>query len=360
MADDSVAAPAASESAAPVSGPMSSVADIASFMSERRQKAAAETPEAPAANRAAPDDDTDSEPADAGDEDAGPDEAPGEADDGDEAGEPPIDPPRTWSKAEKEAFRLLPPEHQRAIADRESERDSHYQRGLQDAAAKSKAAEAERQAAEQARQQYEAALPSLYQQFQTQFASEFADIKSWDDVRTMRETDPMRFLAWQEARTKGEALRVEAAAAQQRQEHEARERWQQYVADQDARFIEKAPEFRDPKKAAELASEAKAMFSDLGFEAAELAGLWEGGKPINFRDHRVQLAFRDALRWRNAEKARKAAKPVVTPVQKPGAPTERAAVSERTLAELRNKATQTGATRDIAALLAARRKVKAS
>ena len=358
MADDSAVAPAANETAAPTAPSGGSVAEIANFMTERRQRAA-EAPEAPAARRAEPD--HDSEPADeAGYEDAEPVEVPGESEDGDEAGEPPIDPPRTWSKAEKEAFRLLPPEHQRAIADRESERDTHYQRGLQDAAQKARAAEQREQAAEQARQQYEAALPSLYQQFQTQFATEFADIKTWDDLRAMREADPMRFMAWQEARTKGEALRAEAHAAHQRQEHEATERWQRYITDEDAKFIEKAPEFRDPKKAAELAAEAKAMFNDLGFEAAELAGLWDGGKPINFRDHRVQLAFRDALRWRNAEKARKAAKPVVTPVQKPGAPAERGAASDRHLTELTNKAKQTGAPRDIAALLSARRKIKAS
>lgn len=355
MADEA-AAPAANDTAAPVAAPTGSVStdDAVAFLRERRQAPLTREPATPEPAGAAEEESPSQE------EDAGPEEAPGEYEEADEAREPPIDPPRTWSKAEKEAFALLPREHQQSIVARESERDTHYQRGLQDAAAKAKAAEAKEQAAEQARQQYEQALPSLLAQFQGQFAAEFQDIKTWDDVRAMREGDPLRFMAWQEAREKGNVLQREAQQAQQRQQQEQMQRWQQFTATEDAKFLEKAPEFRDPKRTAVLAAEATAMFNDLGFSDQERIGAWEHGQPLSLRDHRVQLLVRDALRYRQAEKAKKAAQPKpVPPVQRPGVAAPRGEASSAHIKELTNKVKSTGSVDAAVALLRARRNASA-
>lgn len=346
---DEAAAPAANDTAAPAAPTGGSTGDIASFLTERRKAPPSTEPATPAGGAA--------EESSSEEDDAGPAEAPGETEADDEAGEPPVEAPRTWTKAERDAFASLPREHQQMLADRERERDAHYQRGLQDAAEQRKAATTERQAAEQARQQYEQALPNLVQQFQAGFSAEFADIKTWEDAEALQRDDPYRFGRYQLLREKGIALTQEAQRVSQQQRQDGAQRWQQFVADQDARFLEKAPEFKDAKKSAALAVEARTMFNDLGFSGEELTGAWEHGQPLSLRDHRVQLLVRDALRYRAAEKARKAAQPKpVPPVQRPGVAAPKGEASPAYIRDLTTKAKTTGAPRDIAALLTARRK----
>lgn len=346
--DSPLPAPQASEPPAELS-----VNDAVAALRKSREPAP-ETNNQPATDDGAADEESDAvEAAD----DAGPDEAPGESEDGDEAGEPPIDPPRTWSKAEKEAFKLLPPEHQRAIVDRENERDTHYQRGLQEAAQKARAAEAREQAAEQARQQYEQALPALYERMYGQFQQEFGDIKTPDDVSRLRNEDPMRWMAYRDAKEQALQVYQEAQQAQVRQAREAEDGWRKFAADEDAAFIEKAPEFKDAKKAATLVAEARTMFSDLGFKPEEIGEMWDGGKKISLRDHRLQLALNDAVKYRLAQKAAKAAKPKpVPPVQRPGTSQNRGQGSEARIGDLTNKLKSgSGSVHDAVALLRASR-----
>lgn len=293
-------------------------------------------------------------------DDAGPDEAPGETEEADEADAPPIQPPRTWTKAEKEAFALLPREHQQAIVARESERDSYYQRGLKEAADKQRAADAQAKAAEQARQQYEAALPQLFQQFSAQFQNEFQDIKTWDDVSKMQAEDPMRFQAWQVAREKGQALQQQAEQAQQRQQQEATRRWVEYVNAETQAFTEKAPEFANPETAAKAQAQAREVLVEIGFGDDELAAMWEQGQPLSLRDHRVMLLVRDAMKYRNAQKAAKtAARKPVPPVQRPGTAPSRGEAQAVDLKILNDKLTRSGRLEDAVALLSARTRKRA-
>ncbi len=355
MADDA-AAPAANEPSPPVAAPTGNVStdDAVAFLRERRTGA-------PAPKPVAPEPAAEAEPDSSAEEDAAaPQEHPGETDETDPAGEPPISPPKSWTKAEKDAFASLPREHQQSIVDRETERESYYRKGHDEAANEKRAAAAERQAAEQARQQYEQALPSLLQNFQHQFAAEFQDITTWADVEQMQENDPLRFQRWSLAKEKGQALQREAAQADQRQRQEGAQRWQNYVAEQDAAFLEKAPEFKDPKRVRALADEAGAMFRDLGFTQREIAGAWEQGQPISLRDHRIQLLARDAMRHRMAQKGLKAATPKpVPPVQRPGVTTSRGESSSTHIRDLTNKVKSTGSVDAAVALLRARRNAAA-
>jgi hypothetical protein len=115
------------------------------------------------AERAAPHEpEQESSPAQAG-SDAGERPAPpGETESADPAAEsrpeagtdlPPIEPPRSWTKEDKELFTSLPRATQERIAERERSREGDFNRRQQEAAEKSKALEAERSKAEQARQQ---------------------------------------------------------------------------------------------------------------------------------------------------------------------------------------------------------------
>lgn len=75
---------------------------------------------------------------------------------------PSVEPPASWTKAEKEAFATLPPAHQQAIADRERERTKTYRQGQDEAAAARK----EREAIAAERQQTADKLNFIIQQAQ--------------------------------------------------------------------------------------------------------------------------------------------------------------------------------------------------
>lgn len=293
-------------------------------------------------------------------DDAGPEEAPGETDGEDEADEPPIQPPRTWTKAEKEAFALLPREHQQAIVARESERDSYYQRGLNEAAQKARQADERAKAAEQARQQYEAALPQLYAKLYGDFQAKFGDIKTQADITALRQNDPMR---WMEYRDELETLNNtyrQSEAAQQRQQQEAIQQFEQFVNEQDAAFLAKRPEFADSKKAAQLQGEvAKMLVDDYEFSKEELQASWMG-RPLSLRDHRLQLVIADALAYRSAKaKAKEAARKPVPPVQRPGTAPTKGEAQAVDLKILKDKVRSSGREEDAVAYLMARGRKRA-
>lgn len=240
--------------------------------------------------------------------------------------EPPIEPPRSWTKEEKEAFKLLPREHQQRLSEHDRKRESEFRRGQNEVAEQRKAIEAELRQVQQQRQQYEAALPQLLGVLNARQANEFADIKSMDDVRRMAGEDPFRFAQWQAHRMEVENVQREMqrtqamrAQEQQQQQLKLREEWAQFAQEQDRLFAEKAPEFRDPVKAEKAVSQARNYLTEIGFAEDELSASWEGQRGISLRDARIQAIIRDGMKFREAQRAAKtAAKPNTPPVQKPG------------------------------------------
>lgn len=83
------------------------------------------------------------------------------------AGTPAIEPPASWSKEWKEAFKALPRDHQEYIADREKDRDAATSRALQEAAdAKKQVATVRTQFEQQAQQTSTAIAQELQRQAQ--------------------------------------------------------------------------------------------------------------------------------------------------------------------------------------------------
>ena len=238
----------------------------------------------------------------------------------DPAEQPSIEPPRSWTKEEKEAFKLLPPDKQASIADRERKREAEIRRGQNEAAEIRKAAEAERQRAEQARQQYEAALPQLMQQLNAQQSAEFADIRSHADVVKMAEEDPFRYAKWDALQKQRQAAWGQHQQAQQRQQQEQAETFKNWATEQDKLISERIPELADPKKAEAVQKAARSYLTDtLGWDADKIGKLWSGQEKLSARDADFQLLINDAAKWRAAQKkaAEVSAKPV-PPVQRPG------------------------------------------
>jgi hypothetical protein len=330
-----------------------SVREAASLLSQppKEQNEAAEAP------AAEPGDPAEQESADEADAAPPERETSGETEGADEPAEQPtIDPPRSWTKEEQEAFKALPPEHQQRIADRERAREVEIRRGQNEAAEIRKAAEAERKAAEQARQQYEAALPGVLQQIQTQFTSEFSDITTWEDLQRLAENDPIRYLRYDSLSRQQNAVLQEAQQAEQRRAHEGAQQFNNFRAEQTKLFLEKAPEFADPENGPKMRAEVAAMFNDVGMSSGELAAMWDKGEAISLHDHRLQLIIRDAVRFRTAQKAAKAAttKPV-PPAQRAGVAPSKGERAASNIQELETRLKRSGSAKDAVALLQARR-----
>ena len=283
-----------------------------------------------------------------------------QADPRSEAGTGPasIEPPRSWTKEDKELFASLPRATQERLAERERLREGDFLRRQNEAVEKLKGLNAKEQAVEQARQTYETALPQLLQTLQQQQAGEFADIKTMADVERLAREDWPRYLLWDLQQKKIADVTQHMLAAQHRQAQEKLGHFAEFAKRQDDLFKEKVPDMADDAKAAELQKKALVVLSDLGFDEAELVPLWNGQKELSLRDHRLQLLIRDATLWREAQtkaKAKAAAVKPVPPVQRPGAATPRQGTDEARVQHLTQRLEQSGSLRDAAALVRARR-----
>jgi hypothetical protein len=227
---------------------------------------------------------------------------------------PPIDAPVSWTAEEKQRFAALPRETQEYISNRERARDAEIRRSQNEVAEKLKLSQQEQEAMVQARQQYENALPMLLQSLQS--SSEFADIKSIEDVEKLARDDWPRYVQWDAHNKKVMAVQQEIVEAQQRQHQEYQSQWEKYANEQDRLFAEKVPEVLDPEKGKAIREMAiNSLQKDYGFSLEEMQQAWNGP----FRDARVQQILLDAARWRNlkANPPKPVEKPV-PPVQRPG------------------------------------------
>ena len=273
-----------------------------------------------------------------------------------EGAPPPIEPPRSWTKEDKELFRGLPRETQERLATRERSREADFLRRQNEAADRTKALSAKEQAAERMRAHYEGTLPMLLQALQEQQAGEFADIKSIADVEKMAREDWPRYALWDAQQKRIAGVVREAQAAQARQAIERATRWSTFASEQDALFAEKAPELAEADAKHKATQSATAMLKDLGFSDAELGAMWGGQGELSLRDHRIQLLLRDAVRYRDAQAAAKSAQHKPVPhVQRPGPAPARNADADGRVKDLTERLNRTGTLRDAAALLAAQR-----
>ena len=264
---------------------------------------------------------------------APPEEATGENADTDPADDQPsIDPPRSWTKEEKEEFRTYPREAQEKIARREQERDAAIRRSQNEAAEKLKGLTAKEQQAEQLRQQYESALPVLLQTLQASQAGEFSDIRTIQDVERMAREDWPRYIQWDASQKKIAAVQQEVLASQQRSTVEKQQQFSAFAREQDAKFAEAVTEFADPDKASKLQKQTVDYLKNIGFTDEELAKGWNERDSVSLRDARMQQVLLDAARFKAAQAQTKKVlsqpKPPV-PAQKPGTGKQVTGLSEQ-------------------------------
>jgi hypothetical protein len=232
---------------------------------------------------------------------------------------PPIEPPRSWTKEDKEEFLTYPREAQEKIARREQDRETTLRRSQNEAAEQRKAIDAERKAAEQARQQYEQALPALLQTLTAKMQGEFSDVRTLADVQKLAAEDPFRFAQYQAKQMEIGAIQQEAKAAQERQAHEYNQSWSQWSQEQDKQFNESFPLAKDKAKFQTIMDTAVEGIKDLGFSEEDVNALWSGKNSVSLRDSRMQRIIAEWAQFRLAKQS--ASKPAPKPVpnvQRPG------------------------------------------
>lgn len=270
---------------------------------------------------------------------------------------PSIEPPRSWSREDKEAFKALAPEIQSRLVDLDRTRELEVRKAQNEAAERVKAYEADQQALIQARTQYEQMLPLVVEQL-TQANAQFADIKTPADEARVSVEDPLRWVQYQQHKNEVNARLYEFQAAQQRQQQEQSLEWQKFAAEEDKRFAERYPEVLDPAKGENLKKGAVNVLKQVGFTEQELAGAWNGNN-ISLRDHRLQDLIVLATKYVEGDKKAKAAiAKSLPPVQKPGVAQSRGAELDPKIKALTSKPTLT--MKEAAELHALRAKKRAS
>jgi hypothetical protein len=278
----------------------------------------------------------------------------------DRAEQPPIEPPRSWTKEARERFASLPRETQEYLADREQERDRELRRSQNEAAEKLKGLTAKEQAAEQERAKYEQLVPQALALMQQQHNAKFPDIRTTEDVTKMAAEDWPRYVMWDAEQKRLASAQYEAQQISQRQTQEKQAKLSEFEQAQAKLFAEKVPEFADPAKKTELQNKAIDLLkSHLGFTDAELGEIYNSDKGLSLRDHRTQLLLLDGIKYREAKAAgaKPAPKPV-PPVQRPGASQSRGTangVEVQNLAKRLDQSSGINALRNAAQLLQARR-----
>lgn len=273
---------------------------------------------------------------------------------------PPIEPPRSWTKEDKEEFATYPREAQEKIARREQDREATLRRSQNEAAEARKGIDAERSKVEQARQQYEAALPALLQTLQDQQAGEFSDIRTMADVERLAREDWPRYALWDAQQKKVAAVTQEVNAAKERQVSEFRSQWSEFASKQDQLLLEAIPELADKTKSSKVADNAVAVLKEIGFSEKELASAWNGENSVSLRDHRIQRLIFDAMKYREAKaSASKVAPKTVPPVQRPGVSKAPTSANDAEIQTLEKRFNSTGNLKDAAALRLARQRSRA-
>jgi hypothetical protein len=325
---------------------------LASFRHKRTEEPNSQEAPEPAAD----------EPAiESGDElEAGTDENPPTGDETesatDTAAEPPIEPPRSWTKEAKERFASLPRDTQEYLAQREDERDRDFSRRQTETAEKLKGLTAKEQAVEQARSQYETALPALLETIQQQQNAEFGDIRTVEDVQRLAREDWPRYVMWDAKQKQLASVQQQVEVTKHRQAQEKQQKFGEFVKREAELFAEKVPEFADPVKKTALQDKAVAMLHDLGFADQELGELGRGERELSIYDHRIQLLINDGIKFRAGQSALKApTRAPVPPVQRPGVSQPRGAAQTAVVQNLTTRLNQTGSAKDAARLLTARR-----
>ena len=238
----------------------------------------------------------------------------------------PLELPRSWSKDQSEAWAQLPPATQEYLLEQDSKATRAVRQAQNEAAESRKSIDAERQALEQTRQHTEQLNAQLLERTNQSIMGEFSDIRTQADIEKMAREDWPRFSLYQAKIMELQNYQRVQQEANNRQQQEFRGKWDKFAKDEDARFLEAAPDMQNETRATAVRNHSLSLLKDIGFTEEDLSRLWNGEVSLSLRDHRAQLLIRDAVRYREAQSVAKtkAVKRPVPTVSRPGSPAARA------------------------------------
>jgi hypothetical protein len=238
--------------------------------------------------------------------------------------------PRSWSNDDIAAWQALTPEAQDVVLRREEQREEYVNKQRSEADKARKQVESEWQQAQQARQQYTQAAVEAYRALVPQLQTEFADIKTNEDLARVAAVNPQRAAAFEMLLSNAEraAATVRATMQQEQQQQQAQaERFQQELAEkvakaqqeyvgwvetQDAAVREANSELADPHKAMEFHRTAVAPYLDkLGLNGTTLEQVWQRYPELRGREFQQMLI--DGARWHAAQQKAVRAVPKAPP-----------------------------------------------
>jgi len=188
-------------------------------------------------------------------------------------------------------------------------RQADYTRKTQAVAELRKETEAEAAKVSEVRKTYAEKITQL-----ESFLSQ--NVPSTEGLDALRQTDPAEYAArvadLNRQQQQLAAVQLERQRVQAEQAEEAAKQHSQYLAAERDRLVEAIPEWKaDPTKAQAELQALRAAGAEYGFSDAELDQV---------ADHRAILLLRDAMRYRQGQKATASVKPKIAkaPVLKPG------------------------------------------
>jgi hypothetical protein len=342
-----------------------SLEDAVSRFAKRRENPTAESADPATAAESPPQGDDGDQPQ------ADPAEA--QTQEAEPAEQPPIEPPRSWTKEEKEAFAKWPREAQESIARVASTREAEFRRSQNEAAEAKKAIEAKLAEVSTERERYLKAAASDIESKEADIAARFPHIKSMADVNFLAQ-EAVRLAntgthedlvqsqqvqaylqAWRTAQDDLAVTKQAKTQAEQQHTTEKQTKWAEFVNNESKAFSETLSA-DDKGKLKGWLDAAPGFLEAKGFTKEELNALASGQEKLAIHDRRMQSLILDGLKYRDLQNAKvEAAKKPVPPVQRPGAAPPRGAAATQNIQALSQRLSASGSIEDALALRMARR-----
>lgn len=266
--------------------------------------------------------------------------------------EPSLDPPASYSAADKEAFRELPRVLQEKAIALDKSRRQHLSKTEAELSEARKQLSEQQAALQQERSRIEQHISPLIEQITATINHEFADIKTQSDLDRMAREDPARKVLWDHRQQQFREINAVKQQQIQEQQQKAEQARGQAIEKSFSILQEAIPEWKDVSKAAKDIAEVRSYMRDTyGSTMQEYFGNVESViastiDPVSIQVLRKAMAYDRAVA---KAKAAKAANSANVPVK----PQSRKAVNTDRYGEALSRLSKTGSREDAFAALVA-------
>ena len=187
---------------------------------------------------------------------------------------PSIAPPKSWTKAEKDAFYALPPDIQKSLSERDAERNSNISRQLNEVSQQKKAIEAERVTVIAEKSKYVSGLEQQANFYSWELQKKYGNVDFYELARTNPNDAIMLQAEYARDKAAVDAKLNEYNHYRQQLQSEGQQASVEHVREQHSKVADFIPEWRDEAKAKVIRNDmANYLTSEFNFTPQELAHL---------------------------------------------------------------------------------------